>query len=195
MPLRPSLFMLADYIAAVRRRWRVASPRPWLAFCSGFVGSCCEGRKGTSCAVIIGSGEAVMTRFSVAPIPPEDRSLHWSNFVSGIFFPMRASFSAPGTVSRNDRELAAGPNFAVAVSLGAGLLRSSKTASPRPSRRRSADHVCHEVGRRFSQGDNVLHCRKDGFFIQRGDLPYQFSHAQDNELWVLKLPTQMLKNR
>jgi hypothetical protein len=36
-----------------------------------------------------------MTRFSVAPIPPEDRSLHWSNFVSGIFFPMRASFSAP----------------------------------------------------------------------------------------------------
>ena len=69
--------------------------RPWLAFCSGFVGSCCEGRKGTSRAVIIGSGEAVMTRFSVAPIPPEDRSLHWSNFVSGIFFPMRASFSAP----------------------------------------------------------------------------------------------------
>ena len=27
------------------------------------------------------------------------------------------------------------------------------------------------------------------------DLPYQFSHAENNELWVLKLPAQMLKSR
>jgi AraC-like DNA-binding protein len=52
-----------------------------------------------------------------------------------------------------------------------------------------------ESDARFSQGGNLLHCRKNGFFIQRGDLPYQFSHAEDNELWVFKVPTQMLKSR
>ena len=36
-----------------------------------------------------------MTRFSVAAIAPQARSLHWSQFVSGIFFPMSASFTAP----------------------------------------------------------------------------------------------------
>ena len=136
-----------------------------------------------------------MTRFSVAPIPPTDRSLHWSNFVSGIFFPMRASFSAPerfhGTIE----------NWQL------GQISLSRFHSAPVCYDRARQHLrgrpeddllitfATKSDARFSQGDNVLHCRKDGFFIQRGDLPYQFSHAQDNELWVLKLPTQMLKNR
>jgi AraC-like DNA-binding protein len=136
-----------------------------------------------------------MTRFSVAPIPPKDRSLHWSNFVSGIFFPMRASFSAPeqfhGTIE----------NWRL------GQISLSRFHSAPVCYDRARQHLrgrpeddllitfATKSDARFSQGDNVLHCRKDGFFIQRGDLPYQFSHAQDNELWVLKLPTQMLKNR
>jgi AraC-like DNA-binding protein len=136
-----------------------------------------------------------MTRFSVVPIPPQDRSLCWSNFVSDIFFPMSASFSAPerfhGTIDHWQL----------------GQISLSRFHSAPVCYDRARQHlrgraqddllitIATKSDARFSQGDTILHCRKDGFFIQRGDLPYQFSHAQDNELWVLKLPSQMLKTR
>jgi AraC-like DNA-binding protein len=136
-----------------------------------------------------------MTRFSVVPIPPQQRSAHWSSFVSGIFFPMSASFSAPekfyGTI--DNWEL--------------GQISMSRFDSAPVCYDRAKQHLrgssendllitfATKSSARFIQGHNVLHCKKDGFFIQRGDLPYQFSHAENNELWVLKLPAQMLKSR
>ena len=136
-----------------------------------------------------------MTRFSVVPIPPQQRSAHWSSFVSGIFFPMSASFSAPekfyGTI--DNWEL--------------GQISLSRFDSAPVCYDRAKQHLrgssendllitfATKSSAQFIQGHNVLHCKKDGFFIQRGDLPYQFSHAENNELWVLKLPAQMLKSR
>ena len=132
-----------------------------------------------------------MTRFSVVPIPPQQRSAHWSSFVSGIFFPMSASFSAPekfyGTI--DNWEL--------------GQISLSRFDSAPVCYDRAKQHLrgrsendllitfATKSSARFIQGHNVLHCKKDGFFIQRGDLPYQFSHAENNELWVLKLPAQI----
>jgi AraC-binding-like domain len=172
----------------------VAAPR-WLAFCTALDGSFDQGTKGTGVAAIIGSSEAVMTRFSVVPIPPQQRSAHWSSFVSGIFFPMSASFSAPekfyGTI--DNWEL--------------GQISLSRFDSAPVCYDRAKQHLrgssendllitfATKSSARFIQGHNVLHCKKDGFFIQRGDLPYQSSHAENNELWVLKLPAQMLKSR
>ena len=136
-----------------------------------------------------------MTRFSVVPIPPQQRSAHWSSFVSGIFFPMSASFSTPekfyGTI--DNWEL--------------GQISLSRFDSAPVCYDRAKQHLrgrsendllitfATKSSARFIQGHNILHCKKDGFFIQRGDLPYQFSHAENNELWVLKLPAQMLKSR
>jgi len=136
-----------------------------------------------------------MTNFSVAPVAPHDRSLHWSNFVSKIFFPLHASFSEPerfyGTIENWDLG---------EVSLS--RFHSAPVCYDRAEqhlRGRAEDDLlitfATKSGARFNQGDNLLHCKKNGFFIERGDLPYQFSHPEENELWVLKVPTQMLRNR
>jgi AraC-like DNA-binding protein len=136
-----------------------------------------------------------MTRFSAASVSPQDRSLQWSHFVSDIFFPLSATFAAPerfdGTIENWDL----------------GQVSLSRFQSAPVCYDRAKEHLrgraqddllvtfVTETEAQFSQGDNHLHCKKDGFFIQRGDLPYQFSHAENNELWVLKVPTQLVKNR
>jgi AraC-like DNA-binding protein len=136
-----------------------------------------------------------MTRFSVGAVAPEARSLHWSKFVSGIFFPMSASFAAPdrfhGTIENWDL----------------GRISLSRFCSGAVCYDRAKSHLHGRAGddflvtfatvsdARFIQGGYDLHCRRNEFFIERGDLPYQFSHADDNELWVLKVPGAMLKGR
>jgi AraC-like DNA-binding protein len=136
-----------------------------------------------------------MTRFSVAAVAPAERSLHWSKFVSGIFFPMSASFAAPdrfhGTIENWDL----------------GRISLSRFCSGPVCYDRAKSHLrgradddllitfATQADARFTQGDYNLHCRRNGFFFERGDLPYQFSHADDNELWVLKVPSRMLKGR
>jgi AraC-like DNA-binding protein len=136
-----------------------------------------------------------MTRFSVAAITPEERSLHWAKFVSGIFFPMSASFVAPdrfhGTIENWDLGRISLSRFC------SGPVCYDRAKSH--LRGRASDDLlitfATQSDARFIQGDYNLHCPRNGFFIERGDLPYQFSHADDNELWVLKVPGRMLKGR
>ncbi len=136
-----------------------------------------------------------MTRFSVAAIAPEARSLHWSQFVSGIFFPMSASFIAPerfhGTIENWELGRISLSRFC------SGPVCYERATSHLRGRASDDFLITFATGAdaRFIQGDYNLHCRQNGFFIERGDLPYQFSHADDNELWVLKVPSQMLKGR
>jgi len=136
-----------------------------------------------------------MTRFSVASVAPAERSLHWSKFVSGIFFPMSASFAAPdrfhGTIENWDLGHVSLSRFC------SGPVCYDRAKS-HLSGRANDDLLITFATRadaRFIQGDYNLHCRRNGFFFERGDLPYQFSHADDNELWVLKVPSRMLKGR
>ena len=136
-----------------------------------------------------------MPKFSVARIAPADRSRGWSEFVSEIFFPLNASFSAPeqfhGTVENWDMG-----------QISLSCFQSGPLCYDREKhhlRGRTEDHFlitfATESDARFSQGHCDLFCKKNGFFIQRGDLPYQFSHAEDNKLWVLKVPARILKTR
>ena len=101
-----------------------------------------------------------MTRFSVVPIPPQQRSAHWSSFVSGIFFPMSASFSTPekfyGTI--DNWEL--------------GQISLSRFNSAPVCYDRAKQHLrgrsendllitfATKSSARFIQGHNVLHCRE-----------------------------------
>ena len=136
-----------------------------------------------------------MTKFSVASVPPQDRSLHWSNFVSQIFFPLHASFSEPerfyGTIQNwelGEISLSRFHSAPVCYDRDAQHLRG-------PAEDDLLITFATKSSARFSQSNNLLYCKKDGFFIERSDLPYQFSHPEENELWVLKVPTRMLRTR
>jgi AraC-like DNA-binding protein len=136
-----------------------------------------------------------MTSFNVASIDPKERSLRWSRFVSEIFFPLSASFAAPdrfhGTIENWDLGRISLSRFC-----------SGPVCYDRAKRHlggRSNDDLLITFATRteasFTQGDHDLRCKRNGFFLERGDLPYRFSHSDDNELWVLKVPRPVLKSR
>ncbi len=170
----------------------IAAPR-WLAFCTALDGSFEEGTKGTGDAAIIGSSEAVMTRFSVAPIPARRSSS--ASLVELCFRNIlpheRVLFDVPekfyGTI--DNWEL--GQISSLSRSLISAPVRYDR--AKQHLRGRSENDLVDNLfatksSARSIQGHNVLHCKKDGFFIQRAvDLPYQFSHAENNELWVLEV--------
>lgn len=134
-------------------------------------------------------------RLSIDPIPPSERGQQWTNFVSDIFFPVSASFSAPERFRGSIENWDLGP-----ISLSrfdSAPVRYDR--EPGHLRAKASDDVlitfATESDARFTQGKNDLYCQKNGFFIQRGELPFQFSHADDNRLWVLKIPSKALKSR
>ncbi|OAN80006.1 AraC family transcriptional regulator [Sulfitobacter sp. EhC04] len=47
----------------------------------------------------------------------------------------------------------------------------------------------------FQQGTRDTSCSPGSFLVERGDLPYEFSHVQANKLWVLKVPTASVRSR
>jgi hypothetical protein len=129
-------------------------------------------------------GETVMTSFNVASIDPKERSLRWSRFVSEIFFPLSASFAAPdrfhGTIENWDMGRISLSRFC-----------SGPVCYDRAKRHlggRSNDDLLITFATRteasFTQGDHDLRCKRNGFFLERGDLPYRFSHSDDNEFCV-----------
>ena len=47
----------------------------------------------------------------------------------------------------------------------------------------------------FSQNERQATCAPGGFLVERGDLPYEFWHAQTNELLVLKVSSESVRAR
>ncbi|MDX3973871.1 AraC family transcriptional regulator [Shinella sp.] len=47
----------------------------------------------------------------------------------------------------------------------------------------------------FSQGGRDVKCRPGGFFLERSSEPYQFSHAEAADMWVLKVEADALGGR
>lgn len=136
-----------------------------------------------------------MGKLAAESLAPGERSARWSAFVSEIFFPLDASLAVPerfkGTVENwelGQVSLSRFDSEPVAYAREKHHLRGLERDNVLITFATTADA-------RFSQGHCDLHCPKNGFFIQRGDLPYQFSHADPNELWVLKVPTAMLRTR
>lgn len=136
-----------------------------------------------------------MTKYCAISVPANERSTYWSRVVSDIFFPLDAKTNMPDKFD------------GIIDNWELGSISLSRFCSSPMFYERQKHHLrglsednllitfATASDARFIQGGNDLHCRKNGFFIQRGDLPYQFSHAEDNTLWVLKVPTQMLKAR
>lgn len=45
----------------------------------------------------------------------------------------------------------------------------------------------------FEQEGISLKCRKNQYFIQRVNQPYEFGHTDPNEIWVLRVPAKLLR--
>lgn len=122
-----------------------------------------------------------------------ERQPRWAQAIGSAYFPLSLEFaSTPFTGSLQIWETAS-------TSLTLSRLRSSQLGYSRSKAQVSEDaEACYlvTVPKRsevhFEQDGRALHCQPGGFIFERGDAPYRFHYASDNDLWVFKLPERAL---
>ena len=123
------------------------------------------------------------------------RSRHWHEAIGRAYFPLDLTFRRPEAF---DGEL-------TMWQLGAVSL--SRLTSDALVYRRLPKHLQMngpeeflvtlpaKAELRFTQGGREVRANPGAFFIERSHEPYEFSHAEAADLWVMKLTSEMLGGR
>jgi AraC-like DNA-binding protein len=133
--------------------------------------------------------------FTSGDAPPHARQSFWQEVVTKTYFPLELRFPA-------------GRDFQ--GSLGAwslGELSVSRNIANGLFYKRHERHLVNEREEcflitvpelaeiRFEQDGKDVRCRPGAFLIERSHLPYEFSHRDPAALWVLKVPSAVLRAR
>jgi AraC-like DNA-binding protein len=134
-------------------------------------------------------------KYSTAQVFPTARKRYWDQAVSRTYFPLELGF-------RNT------PSFSGDLDVWTlGNVSISRNVSDALVYRRHQRHLLHEreesylitVPERseisFSQDGKEVRCKPGAFLVERSHLPYEFSYAEPNALWVLKIPSATLRAR
>lgn len=127
--------------------------------------------------------------------PEHERQQRWAQVIGSTYFPLTLAFASP---SRFKGQLNVWQTPSSPLSLS--RLRSEPLSYARSRTQiSSAGDGCYlvTIPRRsevcFEQEGRQLICPPGGFIVERGDAPYRFHYANDNDLWVFKLPEQALQ--
>jgi hypothetical protein len=148
----------------------------------------------TSAVEAIGA-RPMKAEFSTALIEPERRSRHWHEAIATTYFPLDLEFRQADTFSGDLRIWQLGD---LSLSrLTSGPLRYRRLpyhfASERQEQFLITVPVRSEVY--FSQCGKDVRCNPGGFILERSHEPYEFSHAEDAGLWVLKVDADALRTQ
>ncbi|MFC7052558.1 helix-turn-helix domain-containing protein [Hansschlegelia quercus] len=127
--------------------------------------------------------------------PPGTRAQYWSESVSEIFFPLDVEIRDPGHFGGNVTYWDVGPTSLARFASGAVRYRREREHLRSIASEQLLITFALRSGASFRQNDVELNCKTRGFFIQRGNSPYEFEHSGDNELWVVKLDSESLRHR
>lgn len=128
-------------------------------------------------------------------IEPASRSRHWHETIARTYFPLDLTFKRPESF---EGEL---------KSWTLGDLSLSRLVSKPLSYRRLPKHLTQARDEEylitvpvrsevyFSQCGKDVTCNPGGFILERSHEPYEFSHDDDNCLWVLKVSDKVLGGR
>ena len=123
-----------------------------------------------------------------------ERQPRWAEAIGNTYFPLSLEFTADASFSGSLQVWETN-----STSLTLSRLRSSQLGYSRSKAQVSEDReACYlvTVPRRaevhFEQDGRQLNCKPGGFIFERGDAPYRFHYASDNDLWVFKLPEHAL---
>lgn len=123
-----------------------------------------------------------------------ERQPLWEQAIGSAYFPLSLEFSPNTSFSGSLQIWETG-----STPLTLSRLRSSQLGYSRSKAQVGEDReACYlvTVPRRsevhFEQDGRELHCQPGGFIFERGDAPYRFHYACDNDLWVFKLPERAL---
>jgi AraC-like DNA-binding protein len=140
-------------------------------------------------------GRRMKTRITTQGVDQAARSRHWHDTISRTYFPLDLTFRRPEAF---DGEL---------TSWQLGTVSLSRLTSDALLYRRLPRHLSAQGPEeflvtvpaksevRFSQCGKDVRANPGAFIIERSHEPYDFSHAEAADLWVMKLSFEMLGGR
>ena len=135
------------------------------------------------------------TTITTDAMDPLHRSRRWHEAIAATYFPLDLQFAEPDRF-RGDLSIWQIGDFALSRNVSAGLMY-----------RRSPHHLSAEREEQFlvtvptrsevvfAQGGKEIRCRPGGFFLERSHEPYEFSHTELAEMWVIKIDAKALGGR
>lgn len=135
------------------------------------------------------------TSITTSTTHPLDRSRHWHEAIASAYFPLDLKFRDADSFSG---DLAIWQFGDVSISrLTSDALQYLRL--PHHFRGTREEEFLVTVPARsevfFSQCGSEVRCAPGGFFLERSHEPYEFSHAEPADLWVLKVEGQALAGR
>ena len=135
------------------------------------------------------------TNVTTSATRPADRSRHWHQAIAGAYFPLDLRFRNADHFSG---DLTIWQFGDVSISrLTSDALQYLRL--PHHFRAARKEEFLVTVPARsevfFSQGGSEISCSPGGFFLERSHEPYEFSHADPADLWVLKVESRALADR
>lgn len=135
------------------------------------------------------------TTITTSQTPTHDRSRHWHDAIAKAYFPLDLQF-------RNAAD------FSGDLTLWTlGDVSLSRLTSAALQYRRLPHHLRAEREEQFlvtvparsdvffSQCGKDVRCQPGGFILERSHEPYDFSHAEAADLWVMKVDAKTLGGR
>ncbi|ADZ69156.1 AraC family transcriptional regulator [Polymorphum gilvum] len=135
------------------------------------------------------------TTITTKDIDIAGRSRHWHEAIGRAYFPLDLTFRSPEAF---DGELSMWQLGEVSLSRltsDALLYRRLPKHFQQPGPEEFLVTLPAKSEVRFSQGGKEVRAAPGSFFIERSHEPYEFSHAEHADLWVMKLSSAMLGTR
>jgi len=135
------------------------------------------------------------TTITTAKTAVHDRSRHWHDAIASTYFPLDLAFRNPDSFSG---DLSVWQLGDVSLSrLTSDALQYRRL--PHHFKAERDEHFLVTVPARsevfFSQCGKDVRCNPGGFILERSHEPYEFSHAEPSDLWVLKVEANALGGR
>jgi AraC-like DNA-binding protein len=135
------------------------------------------------------------TTITTSRTAPHERSRHWHEAIATAYFPLDLDFRSPDSFTG---DLAIWELGDVSLSrLTSEALRYRRL--PHHFRAEGEEHFLITIPARseifFSQCGKDVRCNPGGFILERSHEPYEFSHAEAADLWVMKVEAKALAGR
>jgi AraC-like DNA-binding protein len=135
------------------------------------------------------------TTITTSRTAPHGRSRHWHEAIATAYFPLDLDFRNPDSFTG---DLAIWELGDVSLSrLTSEALRYRRL--PRHFKAEGEEHFLITIPARseifFSQCGKDVRCTPGGFILERSHEPYEFSHAEAADLWVMKVEAKALAGR
>jgi AraC-like DNA-binding protein len=136
-----------------------------------------------------------MMHFSTEKATATNKNRLWSRTVSETYFPLSVECRDPDRFEGSLKSWSLGAIGLSEMECGGVMYARGEAHFRNENENSFLITIPHLSDVHFEQASRHASCKPGAFLMERGDIPYEFSHAEHNRLWVLKVPTTSLKAR